>query len=273
MGDAQVRGWRSRVGGGRHTPGMRLLLADPPASTTAEVGAELDEAALIALYAAPTGAASWFRSNFAMSVDGAITGADGRSGSVNSAADHVVFEVLRGLSDVVVVGAGTARSEGYTALEVPPAQAAVRAAAGVGPTLPLVVVSGRGHLPDALVDAEPGAVLMATTSSAEGLAATREALGEDHVLVCGRTHVGHDRLVAQLHERHLRRVLTEGGPHLLASFVDAGVVDELCVSVTPRVVGGDGPRMTAGPALRAGFRPRVLVEEDGTVMGRWIRES
>ena len=48
----------------------------------------------------------WVRANFATSLDGAITGPDGRSGSVNSAADHVVFELLRGLSDVVVVGPG-----------------------------------------------------------------------------------------------------------------------------------------------------------------------
>ncbi len=52
------------------------------------------------------------------SLDGAATGADGRSGSINNDADHVVFEVLRALSHVVVVGAGTIRAEGYPPLSV-----------------------------------------------------------------------------------------------------------------------------------------------------------
>ena len=76
----------------------------------------LDTVGLFAAYAAPR--ERWVRCNMVTSLDGAATGADGRSGSINNDADHVVFEVLRALSHVVVVGAGTIRTEGYSALAV-----------------------------------------------------------------------------------------------------------------------------------------------------------
>lgn len=252
---------------------MRLLLADPPVTTAVQPGASLDDDALTALYAVPPTPGGWLRSNFAMSVDGAITGSDGRSGSVNTEADFVVFELVRALSDVVVVGAGTARGEGYGPLDVPEGMARVREAAGVGPMLPLVAVTGRGVVPETLLGAEPGRALLATHAAAEGLDTARRQLGDEHVLVCGETTVDPRRLLQHLHDRGWTRVLTEGGPHLLASFVEAGVVDELCVSITPTVVGGDSPRMTEGPSLTTGFTPRVLVEQDGTVMGRWLRDD
>ncbi len=250
---------------------MRLLLADPPAPAGVAVGSDLSDGDLVALYAVPDTTAGWLRSNFATSVDGAITGPDGRSGTVNTEADHVVFELLRALSDVVVIGAGTARGEGYGPLKVSDDRAATRAAAGIRPDLPVVVVTGQGVVPDTLRGADPGRVLMATHAEAPGLAHARRLLGEDQVLLCGGSVVDPAVLVAGLHERGLTRILTEGGPSLLATLLEADVVDELCVSLTPVTVGGTGPRMTHGPSLDAAFSPAVLIEQDGTVMGRWLR--
>lgn len=250
---------------------MRLLLADLSSSQTPSVGSVLDDEALAGLYAAPTLADSWVRSNFVASIDGAITGSDGRSGSVNSDADQVVFELLRALSDVVIVGAGTLRSEGYGPLSVASRWRARRLRDGLAETLPLVAVSNQGHLPPILTGAPPGTVLLATHASAAGLAQARDELGSEHVLVCGDDAVDEGRLVTQLANRGLTRMLTEGGPHLLGSMLAAGVVDEVCLSITPVVVVGDVPRMTAGTSLEAAYLPRVLVEEGGTVMGRWTR--
>ncbi len=250
---------------------MRLLLAEPPVLPVASPEGDLDDAALSHLYATPRTTAGWLRANFAMTVDGAITGADGRSGTINTPADHVVFELLRALSDAVVVGAGTVRAEGYTALSVAETLTSVRAASGAAPDLPLVVVSGRGDLPTRLRDAAQGTVLLATTSSADGVDEAREVLGAEHVLLCGRTTVEPGQLVDQLHARGLTRLLTEGGPSLLTSLLQAGAVDELCLSLTPLVVGGEGHRITRGGALKGGFTPRLLVEHDGTLMGRWVR--
>lgn len=250
---------------------MRLLLADPPAPTGLLVGSTLTDLDLVDLYAVPPTTPTWLRANFAMSVDGAITGSDGRSGTVNTAADHVVFELVRALSDVVVVGAGTARGEGYGPLAVAGRLAGTRARNGIAPALPLVVVTGRGEVPESLRGAAPGRVILATHAAAPALSEARRLLGADHVMVCGASAVDPTVLLEGLHARGLTRVLTEGGPGLLTTLVEAGVVDELCVSVTPRAIGGTGPRMTQGSSLDAPFVPRVLVEQDGTVMGRWLR--
>ena len=250
---------------------MRLLLADSPVTDAPTLGSGREDAALAAAYAVPRTSRRWLRANFACSVDGSVTGANGQSGSINTEADHIVFELLRALSDVVVVGAGTARQEGYPALTVDDRWRAARADAGLSPALPLVVVSARGQVPPRLVEAEGGTVLLVTHGGSEGLDSAREQLGTEHVLVCGQGHVDLVGLMDELAERGWTRALTEGGPRLLGSFLAAGLVDELCLSVTPRVVVGDGPRISTGDGRDDAFTPRVLVEQDGTLMGRWLR--
>jgi riboflavin biosynthesis pyrimidine reductase len=250
---------------------MRVLLNDLAGMRELASGATLDDAALASLYAEQPRPGAWVRANFATSLDGAITGPDGRSGTVNSAADHVVFELLRAISDVVLVGAGTLRSEGYTALSVESRWQSTRSGLHIAKELPLVCVSNSALVPPRLRAAPLGAVLLATHTDSPGLAEARELLGDDQVLVCGEHAVDDRLLVAQLAERGWERMLTEGGPHLASSMVAAGVLDEVCLSVTPVVVGGSGPRMTTDAATVTGYQPRVLVEEDGTVMGRWFR--
>jgi riboflavin biosynthesis pyrimidine reductase len=141
---------------------MRLLMADLADAPGIDRGQPLDDASLARVYAEQPRAGVWVRANFATSLDGAITGPDGRSGTVNTAADHVVFELLRALSDVVVVGAGTLRSEGYTALTVGSRWHPTRRQLGLGPDLPLVCVSNSGDVPPRLRQAPRGSVLMAT---------------------------------------------------------------------------------------------------------------
>lgn len=93
------------------------------------VGPDTDD--LAELYAVPR--TPWLRVNMVSTVDGAATGQSGRSDSINNAVDKVVFDHLRATADVIVVGAGTARAEGY------------------GPAgTPMVVVSRSGELPEGL---------------------------------------------------------------------------------------------------------------------------
>jgi riboflavin biosynthesis pyrimidine reductase len=218
--------------------------ADDPAER------DLSDEDLAGLYAAPDPA--WLRVNMVSTVDGAATGADGLTASVNNPADHRVFTLLRRLADCVVVGAGTARAEGYR------------------PTSrPTVLVSRRGEVPPSLRHGAPGSVLLATCAVAPGLAESRQVLGSRHVLVLGEDAVDLASLRDQLAERGLRQVLSEGGPHLLRDLVASGAVDELCATVVPRLVAGDGPRISAGPPVDARLRLRLLVEEHGTLLGRW----
>src|SRR3954451_700770 len=108
---------------------MHLLL---PAPVGPAAGERLDDDTLARLYAYPAldGGESWLRVNFVSTLDGAATGADGRSGSINTGADREVFALLRALADVVLVGAGTARAEGYRRAVTPRKWRARRQAAG-----------------------------------------------------------------------------------------------------------------------------------------------
>src|SRR5690242_13383905 len=157
---------------------MRLLLSE---SGSPSPGTELDEAALREAYAAPTDRA-WLRVNFVSSLDGAVTGADGRSGSINTPADFTVFSLLRRLADVVVVGAGTVRDEGYPALRDEDPDAPV-----------LAVVSNRGQLPPkvAAMTSPRGSALLVTCEVADdaGVERARTLLGVDNVIVAGAEQV------------------------------------------------------------------------------------
>jgi riboflavin biosynthesis pyrimidine reductase len=236
---------------------MRLLLDETGSHSPGET---LDEAALAEVYAPP--ARSWLRANFVSTLDGAATGANGRSGSINTEADGVVFRLLRRLSDVVVVGAGTIRTEGYT-----------RLGADDGGPLPLAVVSNSARVPDALLDPAEGRgdVLLVTHAAApaDAVAHARERLGNDNVLLCGDDAVDLAALRRQLEDRGMPRALTEGGPSLLGAMLSAGVVDELDLTWSPSAVGGDQGRIVRAPDLDVRLAPMALVEGDGTVMGRW----
>jgi riboflavin biosynthesis pyrimidine reductase len=244
---------------------MRLLV---PGDTDLTPGEELDLEGLAAAYAVPSG--SWLRCNMVTTLDGAANGPDNRSGSINTEADHVVFELLRTLSDAVIVGAGTIRVEGYSAIAVSPELRLIRERAGLAEGLPLVAVSRAGFLPPTLSGGPHGDVLLATSASAPGITDARSVLGDDQVLVCGEDDVDLGDLLGQLHARGWTRLLTEGGPHLTASFLAAGLLDELCFTIAPRLVGGDHPRPVGSDAAPLDLELAVLVEEAGTLMGRWL---
>lgn len=198
-------------------------------------------------------AESWLRLNFVATVDGAATGSDGRTGSINNAVDKLVFDLLRRTSDAILVGAGTARAEKY----------------GVA-RRPLVVLSRRASVPTKLHDAPQGSVLMATSSAAAELDEAREILGADNVLELGPDAVDMARLRPALAERGLHRLLCEGGPHVFHDLLAAGVVDELDLTWVPTLVAGSGLRILAGPALDVPIEPKVLIEDGGTMLGRWF---
>ncbi|MDT9595365.1 dihydrofolate reductase family protein [Nocardioides zeae] len=212
----------------------------------------LSDDELLAAYAAPE-AGPWLRVNMVSTLDGAATGDSERSDSIHDEADGRVFAALRSLADVIVVGAGTAEAEGYG-----PAQ------------VPIVLVSRRGQVPARLRGAAPGAVVLATCGAAEGLDEARELLGEDNVWVLGSHSVDLVALREQLVAQGFVRLHAEGGPHLLRDLLASGVADELCATLVPRVVAGDRPRITAGPPVDVPLDLHLLLEEDGTLLGRWL---
>ena len=154
-----------------------------------------------ALYAAPR--SPWLRVNMVSTLDGAATGSDGRSGGINDDADHRVFDTLRRLADCIVVGAGTARAEGYR-----PARA------------PLVLVSRSGEVPELLRGAEPGRVRLATTATSPGLAEARDAARRRARLGArGPRRWIWSRCATRLAAQGWRELLSEGGPRLLGDLL------------------------------------------------------
>lgn len=213
--------------------------------------ADLTDAELADVYAPPR--EPWLRVNFVSTVDGAAQGSDGLSKSINNAADKRVFDALRRQADCLVVGAGTLRAEGYKI-----------------PRLPLVVVSRAGEVPETLRDAPPGRIVMATVAGAPALEETRAALGADQVWELGADSVDLRLLRERMAERGWGNQLSEGGPHLFGAMLAAGVVDELCCTFVPRMIGGAHLRMVAGAAVDVDLRPVTLLEQDGTLLGRWL---
>ncbi|WP_241005223.1 dihydrofolate reductase family protein [Nocardioides sp. zg-1228] len=197
----------------------------------------------------------WLRVNFVSTVDGAATGSDGLSGTINNAADKRVFDALRRRAHCLVVGAGTVREEEYDV-----------------PRVPIVVVSRSADVPPSLAEAPPGRVLMATVATSAGLERARERLGDDCVLVLGEEQIDLAALKAALAQRGWTEQLCEGGPSLFADLLAAGVVDELCWTVVPLLTGGDAVRIAAGAEVDVPLRPTLLLEQDGTLLGRWLVE-
>jgi riboflavin biosynthesis pyrimidine reductase len=207
-------------------------------------GGTLTDGDLTRLYAWPGGGG--VRANFVSTLDGSGVGGDGRSGSIHTEADGRIFHLQRELTDCVLVGAGTARAEGYRR----------------GST-PIVVVSRSGRLPDSLASGHGDVVLVTCASSGR-----RE--GPD-VWLEGDDTVDLPAVVARLREAGMPCVLTEGGPRLFHDLLEAGVVDELALTLAPRIVGGDHTRVVAGDPLGgpSGLDTEILhlVEEDGSLLG------
>lgn len=256
---------------------MRVLLADGDLGRWGPGHAGgMDSEGLAVAYAYPGLAAGqvWVRANFISTLDGAATGDDGRSGSINTGADRDVFALLRALSDVILIGAGTARVEGYRRATVQAPRLHLRQGRPAHPTI--AVFSRSGDVPTGLSEAreDSGEVLLVTCGRAGGEAIDIAArtLGEDQVIVAGDDSVDLGAAVDLLAERGLRRMLCEGGPHLMNDLTASGRLDELCLTIAPALVGGEHPRITAGAPATADLVPTLLIESEGTLLGRWVQQ-
>lgn len=210
------------------------------------------------------------RANMVASVDGSAVRA-GRSGGLSSEADTTVFALLRALADVVLVGAGTARIEGYRALRPKEAYAEARRDRGQRPAPVLAVVSSRLDLDPKSELFHGGADRTVVITHEASNARTRDRLAEvADVVLAGADQVDLGRAVDQLAERGLTRVLCEGGPSLLADLVAAERLDELCLTISPQLVGGPGRRILSTPLeLYRQLRLAHLLEDNGVLLGRW----
>jgi riboflavin biosynthesis pyrimidine reductase len=239
-------------------------------------GSALDSDELTAAYA-PDRAVPSLRLNFVSSIDGAAT-IEGKSAGLGTPADKLVFRLLRRLCDGLIVGAGTVRDENYRAIRSSDEQRHWRIDHGLAPHPRLVIVSARLELdPTAAVFTEAPVRPIVVThrgSPEERRAALTEVAD---VIVHGVDEVDLAGAVGELREAYaLDQLLCEGGPHLFASLYAADLVDELCLTVSPRLAGPGADRIIVGdrgadvPSTTA-MRLHHAIAADSALLLRYVR--
>jgi riboflavin biosynthesis pyrimidine reductase len=224
---------------------MRRLLPDPGPTTVSE------QLETYRPWEEPREERPLVGMNFAATADGRAT-IEGRSGPIGSHTDTEMLVGLRTRFEAVMIGAGTMRVERY------------------GPMKPLmVIVSGRLDLPwDAPLFTEPGEALIFTASEAEP---PQTECSLEVVRHEGAVNLP-DALRHLRRERGIRALLSEGGPHLHAQMQADGLVDDLFLTIAPKLSGGGAPRIVEGalPEI-AELELAWLLEEDGELFARYRR--
>ncbi|MGW8062631.1 pyrimidine reductase family protein [Streptomyces ziwulingensis] len=239
---------------------------------------EWSPAELAAAYAYPEPdgrSRAWLRANMVSTLDGAAQH-DGRSQPISSAADMRIFGTLRALADVVVAGAETVRQEGYRPARARAEFTEPRRAAGQLPAPAIAVVSAGLELDFSLPlftsPLVPTLILTGAAAAPDRVSAAERA-GARVVIAGDGVGVDPARAVDELAALGHTRLLTEGGPRLLGQFVAAGVLDELCLTVSPMLTAGDAQRIAGGPSVEVPRRFVLgsLLEEEGFLFSRYRR--
>ena len=207
----------------------------------------------------------YVRGGFVVSVDGSAV-VDGGSRALSGPADRAVFRTLRAVCDVILVGAGTTRAEDYGTIRLLDDGRAWRAARDL-PPLPRVAVVSRSLDIDERVYDGPRPLVVTCRAADTGAVQDRA-----DVIVAGDDDVDLRSALDQLAGIGLRRVLCEGGPSLFADLVAADLVDELCLTTSPLLVGETAALLPAELEPRP-LRLRHLLEEDGALLARYDLRS
>lgn len=241
---------------------MRVLLPEPAGGVTAWE-----------LYRPAEPDRPLLRLNMVVGVDGAAADAQGHTAGLGGESDWEVFRTLRAQSDVVLVGAGTARAEGYGPARLRSDLAARRRDDLGRPVPPAIVLVSRSlqldpHSPIFTDAAVPTTVVTCAAADPDRRAAL-ERVGR--VLVAGDAHVDLAAGLGRVRDAIGPVVTCEGGPRLNAGLLRAGVVDELCVTVAPQLVGMPlAPRLADDLDVSVALSlAHVAVSDDGELHLRY----
>lgn len=182
-----------------------------------------------------------------MSIDGS-TVVDGNSRALGSPGDLALLVGLRKLADVIIVGSSTVTVDDYGPPSKPGQRVGVVTKSATLDTATPLFTSGSGFL-----------ITTETAATQAGVECVR----------AGTTTVDLALAMQQLQGNFAQ---LEGGPTLNAAMVDADVVDEINVTVSPNIVGGSGPRLTTGATdVLQRFSLAHVCEEDGFLFLRYTR--
>ncbi|QNE46927.1 pyrimidine reductase [Glaciihabitans sp. INWT7] len=196
------------------------------------------------------------RINLVASVSGSAAGGDATSETLTNRADRKILGVIRRDSDVVLVGAASVRAEGY---QLPR-------------TAPLAIVTSTGDLGGHRLTVHPDRFIPFVLCPAAVAEVAKTALPSAEIVVvpdaAGRMSAVD--IVSALRLRGLRRIVCEGGPSLAAQMLEAGLVDELCLSTSPIVGGVSLPLLGSSPIAAHRLElAQLLVDDTSTLYARW----
>ncbi|MEV0049508.1 pyrimidine reductase family protein [Saccharopolyspora shandongensis] len=200
----------------------------------------------------------WVRVNFVSSLDGAVT-VRGSSRGLSAPVDQRVLGLIRDLSDVVLVGVGTALAEGYRGVKRNEVRAERRERLGLSPVPPIALVTAHASLPPEsplLTDTLVPPIVLTREAAPQSRRTALADAGAD-VVVAGDERVDLHAVLDALNARGLRRIGCEGGPTLFGNLVDEDLVDELCLTLSPLLASGDAGRIAAGAGVEAPRRMRL----------------
>jgi riboflavin biosynthesis pyrimidine reductase len=211
------------------------------------------------------------RLNMIVSVDGG-TSWNGVSGALGGSADKALFNVLRSLTDVVLVASATMRAEQYGPVVLGSKIQDTRRERGQTPIPRIAVVSRTCQFDwsTPFFTAASERPIVFTVSSATEADRTRAAKVAE-VIIAGEDDVDLPGAIAELGSRGVKSVLAEGGPTLNGELARAGLLDELCVTISPLLASGDAKRIIAGSTLDT-LQPldlRSICEEDDYLFLRY----
>jgi riboflavin biosynthesis pyrimidine reductase len=226
---------------------MRRLLPDPA-----------EDLSVADAYGAALGQRSdapWVSLCMVASIDGS-TVVDGTSAKLSSPTDAAVLWRLRELADVILVGAGTVRDEGYGVPRKPGQRIGVVTHSGrldfagdlftSGAGFVVTSESGASNLPDGIDVVRSG---VATVDLAGALLRLDQVTGTADV------------------------VQVEGGAALNGAMFDADLIDEIDLTTSPATVGGGGPGLASGSAPHSHRFDlvQVAIDDESFVYTRWLR--
>lgn len=200
------------------------------------------------------GSADWVRLNLVMSVNGSGAGPDGTSESLTNAADRRILGVIRELSDAVLIGAESVRAEGY---QVP------RRAK-------LAIITSSGDLSGHRLDPELASQVIivcpesAAQRSAESVPGALVLVAPDDAGRVSPTHT-----IAVLRDAGCRSIACEGGPSIARAFLDSGVVDDICLTVSPVIRDASLPVFGSSLGDHPVSLRHILTDDDGFLFTRW----
>jgi riboflavin-specific deaminase-like protein len=210
----------------------------------------------------------WVLLNLVLSADGHAS-IDGRVTQLTSPTDQRLFHHLRAQCDHILVGAATVRAEHYGPVRIPDDVAARRVEAGREP-VPSIVIVSRSLDVDLDRLTSTGQHVSVMTCAASDASRRAELERSVTVIVAGDDIVDLRQGLALLRQQGGDVVLCEGGAFLNSELAQAGLIDEVCVTVAP-VLGGD-PSTSSGALLNRSLQLELQHAHtlDGNVFLRWL---